>query len=94
MSVCIDYLFLFVNDLDVLFGFYCNILGFEWGGMYGLFEMIKVNRGILFFLIQYVIEGGMYLVFSFFESEFNEIFEWIKFKCILFGDWFDCVDNG
>jgi catechol 2,3-dioxygenase-like lactoylglutathione lyase family enzyme len=89
----IDHLILNVNDIGASVDFYVDVLGFRLEGEDGPFTVIRVSEDFTLQLAPWGTKGNDHYAFAFSRREFDETFERIKQKGILYGDSYHSVGN-
>jgi catechol 2,3-dioxygenase-like lactoylglutathione lyase family enzyme len=89
----IDHLILNVNDIGASVDFYVDVLGFRLEGEDGPFTVIRVSEDFTLQLAPWGTKGNDHYAFALSRTEFDETFERIKQKGILYGDSYHSVGN-
>jgi catechol 2,3-dioxygenase-like lactoylglutathione lyase family enzyme len=89
----IDHLILNVNDIGASVDFYVDVLGFRLEGEDGPFTVIRVSEDFTLQLAPWGTKGNDHYAFALSRTEFDETFERIKQKGIIYGDSYHSVGN-
>ena len=86
MGVSLDHTIVPVHNLSESIDFYKSILGFKYDGKFFNFEIIRINDGLTFDLIEKEKPVSRHYAFEMDRKTFDETFQRIKESGIKYGD--------
>lgn len=93
MAALLDHTIVYVTDRDETIKFYTEVLGFEYGGSTGRFEVVKINDDLSFDLLADPEPESRHFAFSMDRSTFDEVFSNLHEGGFEYGDGPYAVSN-
>jgi catechol 2,3-dioxygenase-like lactoylglutathione lyase family enzyme len=93
MDVLLDHTIVNVIDRAETIGFYTEVLGFEYAGSTGTFEVIRINDDLSFDLVAEPVPESRHFAFAMERSRFDDVFTSLREGGFAYGDGPSALDN-